>query len=176
MAEKVHPRGAARDPKRMSAPPPPFVAPMLATLVAEPFDHPGWVFEPKYDGLRVLGRFDGQELTLLSRNNQLQNVAFPDVVEPLRAALDRPALVDGEVVCFDDQGRTSFRALQQRFHLKDQAEARDRADRFPAYLYLFDLLYLDGEDLTALPLEERKRRLRGAVRWSDRVRWTEAQA
>src|SRR5262249_7738852 len=112
---------------------------MLATLVAEPFDDPGWVFEPKYDGLRVLGRFDGRELTLLSRNNQSQNVPFPDVVEALRAALRRPALVDGEVVCFDDQGRSSFHVLQQRFHLKDAAEARARAARFPAYLYLFDL-------------------------------------
>src|SRR5947209_15845442 len=68
--------------------------PMLCTLVAEAFDHPGWVFEPKYDGLRILGRFDGRELTLLSRYGQSQNFQFPDVVAALRKSLTRPAIVD----------------------------------------------------------------------------------
>src|SRR5437867_1745000 len=94
-------------------------APMLATLVDAPFDHPDWIFEPKFDGLRVLGRFDGRHLTLLSRNGKPQEFQFPDVAAALRAALKQPAIVDGEVVCFDDRGRTSFRALQQRFHLTD---------------------------------------------------------
>src|SRR5262249_33694345 len=111
--------------------------------------------------------------TLLSRNNQPQNVQFPEVVEALRASLDRPAVVDGEIVCFDEEGRTSFRVLQQRFHLKDRDEVRARARRFPASVYLFDLLYLGGSDVRYLPLEERKDLLRGAVRWSNRVRWTE---
>jgi len=146
---------------------------MLCSLVAEPFDHPAWVFEPKYDGLRVLGRFDGTDLVLLSRNNQPQNFQFPDVAEAVREALPWPAVVDGEVVCFDDQGRTSFRALQQRFHLKDPGEVRARMDRFPAYVYLFDVLHLAGRDLTKLPLSARKPLLHDAVRWSDRVRETE---
>jgi bifunctional non-homologous end joining protein LigD len=150
--------------------------PMLATLVAEPFDHPDWIFEPKYDGLRILGRFDGRTLTLLSRNDQSQNVAFPDIVEALRKSLTRPAVVDGEVVCFDEAGQTSFRTLQQRFHLKDAAEIRVRAAKYPAYLYLFDLLAWDGRDLTGLPLAERKKLLRRAVHWSDRVRWTDHHA
>src|SRR5690349_21071101 len=91
--------------------------PMLCTLVAEPFDNPAWIFEPKYDGLRVLGRFDGRELTLLSRNGASQNFQFPDIAGALRDSLTRPAIVDGEIVCLDEQGRSSFRALQQRFHL-----------------------------------------------------------
>src|SRR5262245_38791921 len=147
--------------------------PMLCTLMAEPFDHPGWIFEPKYDGLRALARFDGKELVLLSRYGESQNFQFPDVVAALRESLDRPALLDGEVVCFDAEGRTSFRALQQRFHLKNAEEVRTRSERFPAYCYLFDLLYLDRYDLTSLPLKERKELLRTAVHWSDRVRWTE---
>src|SRR5947208_720266 len=92
-------------------------APMLCTLVAEPFDNPAWVFEPKYDGLRVLGRSDGRELTLLSRNQASQNFQFPDVVAALWDSLTRPVVVDGEVVCFDERGHSSFRSLQQRFHL-----------------------------------------------------------
>src|SRR5436190_19097537 len=139
-----------------AVPLPTFVQPMLCTLVAEPFDHADWLFEPKYDGLRILGRFDGKQLTLLSRNNQPQNLQFPDIAAALRESLSPPALVDGEVVCFDDQGKTSFRALQQRFHLLDPDEIRRRVDRYPAFVYLFDVLYLDRRDVTELPLEERK--------------------
>jgi bifunctional non-homologous end joining protein LigD len=148
---------------------------MLCTLVAEPFDNSEWIFEPKFDGLRILGRFDGEELVLLSRNNQPQNFQFPDVAAALRASLKRPAIVDGEVVCFDERGRTSFRALQQRFHLKDANEVQIRQRKYPAYLYLFDLLYADRYDLTGLPLEERKYLLCAEVAWSDKVRWTESQ-
>src|SRR5438552_11966832 len=86
------------------APLPDAPAPMLCTLVAEPFDDPAWVFEPKFDGLRVLCRFDGRGLTLLSRNQQVQNFQFPDVVDALRPCLSRPAVLDGEVVCFDEEG------------------------------------------------------------------------
>src|SRR3954469_25875910 len=107
-------------------------APMLASLAAEPFDHPDWISEPKYDGLRVLARFDGEELTLISRNGKAQNFQFPEVADGLRDAIDRPAVLDGEIVCFDDRGRSSFRALQQRFHLLDAGEVRERAATYPA--------------------------------------------
>ena len=168
---------AGRLPKQKSPdrPPliPPFYRPMAATLVDAPFDHPDWIFEPKFDGLRVLARFDGSQVTLLSRNDKPQERMFPDVASALREALPRPAVVDGEIVCFDAEGRTSFRALQQRFHLIDPAEIRTRAERFPAFVFLFDLLWLDGRDLTGEPLAARKRVLREAVAWSDQVRWTE---
>jgi bifunctional non-homologous end joining protein LigD len=147
-------------------------APMLASLAAEPFDHPDWIAEPKYDGLRVLARFDGEELTLISRNGKSQNVQFPDVAEALERALTKPAVLDGEVVCFDERGRSSFRALQQRFHLLDAGEIRERGEKHPAYIYLFDVLYFDRYDVTGLPLRERKAVLDQAVKWSDRVRPT----
>src|SRR5437763_13145531 len=126
--------------------------PMLCTLVAEPFDNPAWSFEPKYDGLRILGRFDGQELTLLSRNQVAQNFQFPDIVAALRDSLARPAIVDGEIVCFDDRGQSSFRSLQQRFHIKNAREVEARVQQYPAYLYLFDPLHIDVSDTTTLPL------------------------
>src|SRR4051794_21289412 len=150
-----------------AAPLPDSPTPMLASLAAEPFDHPDWISEPKYDGLRILCRFDGEELTLISRNGKAQNFQFPEVAEALRDALDRSAVLDGEIVCFDDRGRSSFRALQQRFHLLDEGEVRERAAVYPAYIYLFDILYFDRYDLTPLPLRDRKAVLRGAVRWSD---------
>ena len=64
-------------------------APMLCTLVAEPFDDPDWVFEPKFDGLRVLASFDGRELTMLSRNGKPQDALFPEVAEALRRESER---------------------------------------------------------------------------------------
>jgi bifunctional non-homologous end joining protein LigD len=146
---------------------------MMATLVDAAFDHPDWIFEPKFDGLRVLVRFDGRNLTLISRNDKPQEGVFPDVAAALRKAATGPLVADGEIVCFDDEGRTSFRALQQRFHLLDPAEIRSRAKRYPATIFLFDVLWLAGRDLTGEPLSERKRLLREAVRWDDRVRWTE---
>jgi bifunctional non-homologous end joining protein LigD len=113
---------------------------MLCTLVDAAFDSPDWTFEPKFDGLRVLARFDGDSLTLLSRNNKPQGSRFPEIVEGLRQALRSPAIIDGEVVCLDDSGKSSFRELQQRFHLDDAAEIRRRMERHPAYLYVFDIL------------------------------------
>ena len=151
----------------------PAVEPMACTLVADPFDHPDWIFEPKYDGLRLLGRFDGKNLELLSRNHKSQNLQFPEILAALRKSLTGPAIVDGEVVCFDDKGRTSFRALQQRFHITDPAEVETRKRKHPATIYLFDILYLGRLDVRAQPLEQRKKLLRRAVKWSSKVRWTE---
>jgi bifunctional non-homologous end joining protein LigD len=154
------------------APLPDMPEPMLASLAAEPFDHPDWISEPKYDGLRVLARFDGRDVALISRNHKSQNFQFPEIADGIRAALDRPAILDGEVVCFDDRGRSSFRALQQRFHLLDEGEVRERAEKYPAYIYLFDILHFASRDVAGLPLRDRKEVLRQAVRWSDVVRET----
>ena len=150
---------------------------MTCTLVAEPFDDPNWLFEPKLDGLRVWCRRDAKgNVTLLSRNDKPQNLQFPDVVAAVGDALDRPAVLDGEIVCLDEHGRSSFRALQQRFHLEDAEEIARRAAEHPAYFFVFDLMYLDRYDVTSLPLSRRKELLRGAVKWSDRIRWTEGTA
>jgi bifunctional non-homologous end joining protein LigD len=154
-------------------PMPPTPEPMLCTLVAEPFDDPAWLFEPKLDGLRVLCRYDGESLSLISRNNKPQNSFFPDVAGPLQQALETPVILDGEIICIDAQGQSSFRALQQRFHLTNPAEVRARVVEHPAYMYLFDILYAERYSLTELPLEQRKPILRAAVNWSERVRYTE---
>jgi bifunctional non-homologous end joining protein LigD len=82
---------------------------------------------------------------------------FPDVAAALQAALKHPGVLDGEIVCFDDEGRTSFRALQQRFHLADPEENRSRGRQYPASISLFDLLWLDGHDITGEPLLARKK-------------------
>ena len=147
-------------------------APMLCTLVDSAFDSPDGTFEPKFDGLRVLARFDGSELTLLSRNNKPQEPRFPEIGEGLRQSLRHAAIIDGEVVCLDEAGKPSFRELQQRFHLDAAEEIRRRIERHPAFLYAFDVLYLDRFDVTRLPLARRRELLGEAVAWSDRIRLT----
>ncbi|MGB2611256.1 MAG: non-homologous end-joining DNA ligase, partial [Isosphaeraceae bacterium] len=147
-------------------------APMLCTLVDSAFDSPDWTFEPKFDGLRVLARFDGSELTLLSRNNKPQESRFPEIGEGLRQSLRHAAIIDGEVVCLDEAGKPSFRELQQWFHLDDAEEIRRRMERHPAFLYAFDVLDLDRFDVTRLPLARRRELLGEVVAWSDRIRLT----
>ena len=161
-------------PPALRKPMPPAYEPMLLTLVDAPFDDPNWIFEPKFDGLRVLVRFDGRSVQLISRNGKDQSLQFPEIVEAVRESLDRPTVLDGEIVCLDEHGRSTFRKLQQRFHVLDREEIRRRAREYPAYLYVFDILYWNGYELTSLPLERRKEILNQVVRWSDRVRPTPA--
>jgi bifunctional non-homologous end joining protein LigD len=146
---------------------------MLCTLIPDPFDDPNWIFEPKFDGQRILGRFDGQTVQLLSRYGHDDTLWFPEIPRALKQSLSKPALVDGEIVSLDKKGKSNFRMLQQRFHLRDPQEIARRAKQFPAYFYVFDLLYTARYDIRSLPLIERKELLREAVKWSERIRWTE---
>ena len=90
---------------------------MQCTLVTEPFDAPDWIFEPKLDGLRVLCWFDGSRLDVLSRQHTAQNAPFPDLIAARHSSLPDRVILDGEVVCLDPHGRSSFRLLQRRLHL-----------------------------------------------------------
>jgi DNA ligase D-like protein (predicted ligase) len=142
-------------------------APMKAVLVGEAFDDPAWVFERKLDGVRCGVVREAGRVRLLSRSGQDPDGAYPEVADALRGGADLVA--DGEVVAFE-RGRTSFERLQRRMQIHDPARARQ--SRVAVYLYLFDLLELDGEDLRARPLLERKRALRRAVRFTGSVRYT----
>jgi DNA ligase D-like protein (predicted ligase) len=112
---------------------------------------------------------------LWSRNDKQQTEQFPEVAMALRQSLDKPCIVDGEIACLDKHGRSSFRALQQRFHLLNPRDVQARMASFPAHLYLFDVLFAKDEMITSLPLVERKHILQHLVEWSDQVRWTPHQ-
>jgi bifunctional non-homologous end joining protein LigD len=142
--------------------------PMKAVLTGEPFSDPNWVFERKLDGERCGALRREGEVHLLSRTAKTLNRTYPDLVDAL--SLDGPdLLVDGEIVAFA-RGRTSFERLQQRMQIRDPAVAR--SSRVAVYYYLFDLLELHGEDLRALPLLERKAKLRASVEFGTRLRYT----
>jgi bifunctional non-homologous end joining protein LigD len=133
------------------APAPVHAEVMKAVLCRTPFSDPEWIFERKLDGIRCFAIRDGERLRMLSRNDLDLSRRFPEVRDALADQAGTRFAIDGEVVAFD-HGRTSF------------ARLADRARRPVAvFYYVFDVVWLDGVDLRALPLRTRKRLLRDAV-------------
>jgi bifunctional non-homologous end joining protein LigD len=147
---------------------PDFIAPMKATPVDRPFSDPQWFFELKLDGYRVEAVVDGDKVRLWTRNRQDAGAYFPDLAGMPPAWINaRSAIVDGEVVAVDANGKPDFSLLQAR-----AGPLRGRpADAAPIVYYVFDLLHLDGRSLLAVPLEQRKRLLRSVLRDHPRVRY-----
>ena len=150
------------------------VQPMLATP-GEPFSHPGWVFEIKYDGYRLLAGKEHGEVKLISRNSNDFTGVFPEIAEVLEALPYDDFLLDGEVVVHDSDGLPSFAGLQQRGRLTRAMDIGRAAVQWPATLYAFDLLLFGEYDLRRLPLTERKRLLAellptaGPIRLSEHI-------
>ena len=149
---------------------PKWVAPMLATLVDEPFSRAGWLFEPKLDGERCLALRSGRDIQLLSRNQKELNDKYPELLRAFRNQETERFAVDCEIVTFDGNV-TSFAKLQQRMQVRHPSEELRR--KVPVWIYVFDLLHLDGYDTRRLPLHNRKQLLRKAVDFADPVRFTE---
>lgn len=129
---------------------------MLATLVDAPFDRPNWVFEEKYDGVRILAYKEGSKVRLLSRNAIDRTARYPEIAAAVKKLNSTSVLLDGEVVMFDATGVSRFELLQQ-------------AKGKPEYA-VFDCLYANGDDLRTEPLAVRRERLEKAVRPSGPLR------
>jgi len=140
------------------------VSPMLATLVDKPFDEPGWEYEIKWDGYRALAYLKKGKVELRSRNNKSFEKYYP-VYDALKQ-WDVSAVLDGEIVVLNEEGQSNFNALQNW---------RSEADGELTY-YVFDLLWLEGKDLTGLPLHERRKLLEGIVPADGLVRYSESFA
>ena len=147
---------------------PPFIPPMLATLVAAPFDNPDWQFEIKWDGFRVETVVDGGEVRMWTRGQQDAARYFGLFLEPPTWIAARQAIVDGEVIALDDRGEPDFALLQAR--IKGQ---RSGGAVNPFLYEIFDLLYLDGRSLLDEPLQARRRELGSVLRTDPRVRLSE---
>ncbi len=122
---------------------------MLATLVPEPFDAPGWIYEEKYDGYRILAYKEGERVTLLSRNGNDRTANFAAAATAVARLRDRTLLLDGEVIAFDRKKVSRFQLLQ-------------RGDVAQAYA-VFDCLYRSGRDLRRRPQAERRGELESAL-------------
>ena len=143
--------------------------PMLAVLSDRREFGDAWVFERKLDGIRALAAREDDRTRLLSRSGRPMDGTFPEVVEALAGLRCRDFAVDGEIVAFS-HGRTDFSRLQQRMQLTDPDRAR--ATGVAVTYYLFDLLRLEGKDLTRLPLRTRKSLLRRALDFDGPLRFT----
>ena len=146
-------RGNATQPNRLASPPDlpsaraRFIEPMKAKLVEKPPTTGDWIYELKFDGIRLIGVKRDEKVSLLSRNQNELTERFPEIVEAIKILPARECVIDGEVVALDDEGRSSFQLLQAR-----EMEGR----RSPVYFYAFDLLEFDGKSLLSLPLQARK--------------------
>jgi bifunctional non-homologous end joining protein LigD len=133
----------------------------------KPFSAPGWIFELKYDGFRVLTLKEGERVRLLSRQGRDMSEAFPELVADL-AAVDTDFAIDGELVVLDEAGRPQFERVSSRALMRDAMNIRVSSRAIPAAIMAFDLLHAHGEDHRGLPLVVRKaalkRLLRGPVR------------
>ena len=131
------------------------VEPMLPTLVSKPFDKPGWIYEEKYDGYRILAYKEGSKATLLSRNGKDRTETYPDLAAAVAMLPDRTLLLDGEVIAFDKRRVSKFQLLQE-------------GKVAPLYA-VFDCLYRDRRDLRAMPLSVRRGVMEEAIRGSKRL-------
>ncbi len=151
---------------------PPRFTPMLAEGGWEAFDDDGWWFEPKMDGIRCLADLGTGETVLRTRTGRDVTAQYPEL-HMIHELVDQVnAVVDGEIVAFDADGKNSFQALQQRMNLANPREIERARTRIPTTLVAFDLLWLDGHDTTSLALEERRELLELVVEQDERLQLT----
>lgn len=138
------------------------IIPMMAKLVDAPFNDEKWLFETKWDGFRAIAEVEGGQVTLYSRSGNSFNDRYPPVLEALRK-LNHQAVLDGEIVVLDEHGKVNFQALQN--YQNTPAEG--------IFYQVFDLLYLDGEDLRDKPLLVRKQKLQEILPANSKLRYSE---
>jgi bifunctional non-homologous end joining protein LigD len=160
-----------------------FIPPMLASLTDGAFDDPGWLYEVKWDGYRVEAVISGGEARIWTRNRVDAATYFPDLAGRAEWIDADEAIVDGEVVAFDEEGRPSFSRLQDRTGLRALEAAtrrrdpdsprltREEREAIPLAYMAFDLLHVDGRSLLQVPLEDRKQLLRRLLRPHPMVRY-----
>jgi bifunctional non-homologous end joining protein LigD len=153
------------------------IEPMAATLAGNAFNDPDWLFEIKWDGYRVETVIRDGKAKLWTRSLKDAETYFPNLLSPPTWIDAREAIVDGEVVALDDEGRPDFSLLQERISERRTGSGRGGAGAAPPTLggplvyQVFYLLYLDGRSLLGVPLEDRKRLLRSVIRETNRVRY-----
>jgi bifunctional non-homologous end joining protein LigD len=143
------------------------IQPMLATPAEKAFNDPDWLFEIKLDGYRAVAFIENGRARLVSRNQNDLTAQYPELADLAAEINAKTAALDGEVVALDEQGRPSFSLMQQRTGLRSYGRRVAPKAGISILYYVFDVLYLDGEDLRRLPLEERKARLAKLLRKKD---------
>jgi len=135
---------------------PPAFQPMLAEGGWKAFDDDAWWFEPKFDGIRAMTYLTTDATRLVTRRGREVSAQYPELHMVHELVNQVNAVLDAEIVAFDDDGRNSFEALQQRMNLVNEREIKRIAQKVPVAMIAFDLLWLDGRDVTGLSLEQRR--------------------
>ena len=147
---------------------PEWMSPMLAKLTHEVFSDKDWIYERKLDGERCLVFKNGNEVNIMSRNKKNLNDTYTEIISALKEQSGN-FIADGEMVAF--QGKhTSFSELQKRMHLQNKEEIKNSSTK--VFFYFFDLMFFKDQDLTQLPLNERKKILNKIVSFKDPLRFT----
>jgi bifunctional non-homologous end joining protein LigD len=139
------------------------IHPMLATPTAKAFDNPDWLFEIKWDGYRAVAFMENDRVRLVSRNQNELTTQFSELGSLPQFVRAERAILDGEIVALDEEGRPSFSLMQQRTGFQPGKRRLPRREGVPVIYYAFDLLYLDGFDLRRLALEQRKQLLQDRI-------------
>jgi len=154
-------------------PMPSAIHPMLATATDKPFDSPEWLFEIKWDGYRAVSFIENGRVRLVSRNQNDLTAQFSELRELPQFIKAENAVLDGEIVALDEQGRSSFSLMQQRTGIRSHGRRVAGQSGLPIAYYVFDLIYLNGYDLRRVSLEERKQVLAQIVLNDKLVRYSE---
>lgn len=149
------------------------VAPMLATLAEQPPSGKQWLYEIKYDGVRVVAQRQDNAVELYGRNGQVITNRYPEICRALGRLLVGKFVIDGEIVSLDERGRPSFQRLQLRMHLANPRDIERAMTAAPVEVIFFDCLAVEGHDLRALPFTARKEFLQNLLPPLGRVRFSE---
>jgi bifunctional non-homologous end joining protein LigD len=154
-------------------PMPTVVHPMLAESVDDAFDGDDWLFEIKWDGYRAVAFIENGAVRLVSRNQNDLTPRYPELKTLPQSISAKTAILDGEAVALDAEGRASFSLMQQRTGFRPGGRRVAANTEVPVLYYAFDLLYLDGYDWRRVPLEERKKKLAEVLTVGDHVRYSD---
>jgi bifunctional non-homologous end joining protein LigD len=139
------------------------LVPMACATEGAPLESPDYLYELKLDGVRILADKRGDEVALYYRKGRVGTAGYPDVVRALRALPFERLILDGEIIAFDETGRPNFQRLAQRFQAARPRDVERAMRVVPVSFVAFDLLALGAQDLSKLPLVERKQLLKRAL-------------
>jgi bifunctional non-homologous end joining protein LigD len=157
----------------VKGPMPTAIHPMLATATEKPFDSPDWLFEIKWDGYRAISFIENGRVRLVSRNQNDLTAQFSELRELPQFIKAENAVLDGEIVALDEQGRSSFSLMQQRTGIRSHGRRVAGQSGLPIAYYVFDLIHVDGYDLRRVSLEDRKQVLAQIISINELMRYSE---
>ncbi len=177
LSSRAKPRDLASSPANLKGaakrPMPSKITPMLAISIEKPFNNPEWFFEIKWDGYRAVSFIENGKLQMMSRNHNELTARYPELRVLPDSVKAQNAILDGEVVALDDQGRASFSLMQQRTGIRQHGRTKAANPDIQIVYYLFDIIYLDGYDLRRVSLVERKQLLQQIITTSDLIRYSD---